>query len=156
MDQMERANFYRPQRSYGQGYVFTRVCDSVNKGGSASVHAGIPPPPEKLTPPESRHPPWEVDTPPGSRSPPGSRLRHTVNERPVRILLECILVVLCCLLTLESAFLFCDSPVRSRLDRLDLAGGGGGGGQNPRVCLFCLFVFTTVKHNNNVIVFAHL
>ena len=24
--------------------------------------------------------------------PPGSRLRHTVNERPVRILLECILV----------------------------------------------------------------
>ena len=25
--------------------------------------------------------------------PPGSRLQHTVNERPVRILLECILVI---------------------------------------------------------------
>ena len=38
--------------------------------------------------PPSRHPqPWE-QTPP----PPGSRLQHTVNERPVRILLECILV----------------------------------------------------------------
>ena len=27
-------------------------------------------------------------------TPPGSRLRHMVNERPVRILLECILVLL--------------------------------------------------------------
>ena len=25
-------NFYRPQRSCGQGYVFTRVCHSVNRG----------------------------------------------------------------------------------------------------------------------------
>ena len=40
-------------------------------GGSASVHAGIPP-----------------DNPPS----PGNRHRHTVNERPLRILLECILV----------------------------------------------------------------
>ena len=59
--------------------------------------------------PSSRHPPWEqsppraepppgADTPhPGSRppSPPGSRLQHTVYERPVRILLECILVGPC-------------------------------------------------------------
>ena len=44
-------------------------------GVSASVHAGLPPPP------------------PGSRdNPPGSRLQHTVNERRVSILLECILV----------------------------------------------------------------
>ena len=42
-------------------------------GVSASVHAGIPP---------------RADTPPGSRHPP-----RTVNERPVRILLECILVM---------------------------------------------------------------
>ena len=42
--------------------------------------------PRKQTPPRSRHPPGK-QTPP-----PGSRLRHTVNERPVRILLECILV----------------------------------------------------------------
>ena len=37
-----------------------------------------------------------ADTPleqtPPAADPPGSRLRHTVNERPVRILLECILV----------------------------------------------------------------
>ena len=43
-------------------------------GGSASVHAGIPHPP-RADPPGSRHP-----------------RRRTVNERPVRILLECILV----------------------------------------------------------------
>ena len=72
------------------------------------------PPPEADTPscPRSRHPweqtppgadtPWE-QTPPGSRyprsrHPPGadtpteSGLQHTVNKRPVSILLECILV----------------------------------------------------------------
>ena len=49
-------------------------------GGSASIHAGIPTPPDH-TPPEQ--------TP----LPPGSRLQHTVYERPVRILLECILVI---------------------------------------------------------------
>ena len=25
--------YYRPQRSWGQGYVFTRVCDSIHRGG---------------------------------------------------------------------------------------------------------------------------
>ena len=81
------------------------------------MHAGIPPPPRSRTPPQSRHPPRGrqsppgADTPPGpgrpphqagrpqtrqtppgpGRSPPGSRLQHTVNEWPVRILLECIL-----------------------------------------------------------------
>ena len=33
---------------------------------------------------------------------PRSRLRHTVNERPVRILLECILVVLYCYFIVKS------------------------------------------------------
>ena len=50
--------------------------------------------------PQTRHPPRPgthppgADTPPGPGTPhpPGSRLQHTVNERPVRILLECILV----------------------------------------------------------------
>ena len=44
-----------------------------------------------------RHPPGTRQTPPpgpGRPPPPGSRLQHTVYERPVRILLECILV--CC------------------------------------------------------------
>ena len=48
------------------------------------------------TPPRSRHPPDQAGTPPGSDTPPppgSSRLRNTVNARPVRILLECILVL---------------------------------------------------------------
>ena len=73
---------YRPQRSCGQGYVFTRVCHSVNMGG------GLPQCMLGYHPPGSRPPPKEA--PPGSRYPPP---RHTVNERPVRILLECILVL---------------------------------------------------------------
>ena len=76
---------YRPQRSCGQGNIFTPVCHSVHRGGSASVHAGIPTPARKQTPPAK-------ETPLGADTPTGSRLRHTVNERPVRILLECILV----------------------------------------------------------------
>ena len=46
-----------PATKLGQGNVFTGVCDSVNSGVSASVHAGIP------HTPQSRHPP-RADTPP--------------------------------------------------------------------------------------------
>ena len=74
-------------------------------GVSASVHVGIPHsplgadtpqgadtlPPKKQIPPQSRQPP-KKQTPPQKADPPRSRLRHTVNEQPVRILLECILV----------------------------------------------------------------
>ena len=97
----------------GQGNVFTGVCDSVHRGGLPQCMLGYHHPPEQTTPPgpdppgadtpRSRHPqdqsppPWEQtpleQTPPlGADPPPGSRLRHTVNERPVHILLECILV----------------------------------------------------------------
>ena len=54
--------------------------------------------PLEQIPPQSRHPTKadtplpRADTPLREQTPPGSRLRHTVNERPVRILLECILV----------------------------------------------------------------
>ena len=59
--------------------------------------------PQEQTPPLGADTPWEqtpswkqtpprTDTPQGADTPPGSKLRHTVNERPVRILLECILV----------------------------------------------------------------
>ena len=58
--------------------------------------------PLEQTPPRTRHPPGEdtpreqtppqEQTPPGTRHPPRRRHRHTVNEWPVRILLECILV----------------------------------------------------------------
>ena len=35
--------FLPPATKLGQGYIFTGVCDSVHRGVSASVHAGIPP-----------------------------------------------------------------------------------------------------------------
>ena len=58
-------------------------------------------PPGEDTPQQSRHPleqtPLQEQTPPEADTPPpGSRLRHTVNEWPVRILLECILVTPVC------------------------------------------------------------
>ena len=61
----------------GQGNVFTGICDSVQgQGCLPQCMLGYPP---EQTPPQSRHP-------------PGSRRQHTVSERSVRILLECILV----------------------------------------------------------------
>ena len=68
---------YRPQRSCGQGNIFTPVCHSVHRGGggSASMHAGIPPPgpgrppqtrqttPQEQTPPRTRQTPLGADTP---------------------------------------------------------------------------------------------
>ena len=68
-----------PATKLGQGYVFTGICDSVRRGVSASVHAGIHP--------QSRHPygadtPWEQtpseQTPPPP--PPGSR--HHPEQTP--------------------------------------------------------------------------
>ena len=35
IDTLKCDNFYRPKRSFGQGYVFTGVCDSVHGGGGA-------------------------------------------------------------------------------------------------------------------------
>ena len=69
---------------------------------SASVHAGMPDPPgpgrhppTRQTPPDQADPPRTSQAIPRARQiPPGSRLQHTVYERPVRILLECILVII--------------------------------------------------------------
>ena len=92
---------YRPQRSCGQGYVFTCVCDSVHRGVvclSACWDTTPPPrrrhPPPKKPPPGRRHPTWK-EAPPQNEAPEGGTPQHTVNERPVRILLECILVLTC-------------------------------------------------------------
>ena len=61
-----------------------------------------PPPPRMENPPRWRtppppdgepHPPGWRTPPPDGEPPPGSGLRHTVYDRPVRILLECILVL---------------------------------------------------------------
>ena len=82
------------KRSLGQGYVFTRVCDSVHGGylgrytPSGQVHplGRYPPPPPQV------HPSPQAGTPPG-RYTPGNTCWDMVNKRTVRILLECILVL---------------------------------------------------------------
>ena len=98
---------YRPKRSFGQGNIFTPVCHSFcSQGGRGSPSPGG----FSLPPPRSRHPHWmenhplpHMKNPPRMENhplpdgeppppPPGSRLRHTVYDRPVHILLECILV----------------------------------------------------------------
>ena len=91
----------------GQGNVFTGVCDSVHRGESASVHAGMPaplptrqtprtrqtPPRTRQTPPRPGRHPRTRQTPPQIRqTPPRGRHQHMVNEQLVCILLECILV----------------------------------------------------------------
>ena len=87
-------NNYQPQRSCGQGNIFTPVCHSFcSQGGLPQCMLGYPPPGADTPlsrPPTEQTPPQEQT--PRSRHPPRSRLQHTVSERPVRILLECILV----------------------------------------------------------------
>ena len=74
-----------------------------------AANPGSRPPLDQTPHPPRSRPPWPdthpptlpgADTPPGADSPqeqtpppPGSRLQHAVYERPVRILLECILVM---------------------------------------------------------------
>ena len=62
-----RIHNYRPQRSCGQGDIFTGVCLSTGGRVSASLHAGMPYPP----PPRMEEPPpgWSTP-PPGWRTPP--------------------------------------------------------------------------------------
>ena len=98
---------YRPQRSCGQGYVFTRVCDSVHGGGVSPGRENSrqtrQTPPDQANPPGPGRPPWQGEPPPGPGRPPrdqadpplGSRLQNMVYEQPVHILLECILVIYC-------------------------------------------------------------
>ena len=99
--------YYWPQRK--AKVMFLLVSVILLTGGSASVHAGIPPPPPgKHAPPRvclsacwdttpGKHaPPPGKHAPPGKQAPPRSwhpsPPRHMVNEQPVRILPECILV----------------------------------------------------------------
>ena len=94
-------SYYRLRRSCGQSNIFTPVCQSFcsQEGCLLLVPGGLP----GQTPPLGRHPPW-ADTPrlttprqtPWATPPHGADTPppDTVNERPVRILLECILVSL--------------------------------------------------------------
>ena len=85
-------------RSLGQGNIFSTMCqDFCSHEGSASVHAGIPPP-RPGTPPRSRHhtlyPPEQTSPPETRHAPPAQcMLGDTVNKRAVCILLECNLVM---------------------------------------------------------------
>ena len=82
--------FLPPATKFGEGYVFTRVYDSVHRGVSATM-----PPWEDSTP--RQIPPW-TDIPQGDTPrethPLCSACWDTVNKRPVRILLECNLVLI--------------------------------------------------------------
>ena len=121
--------FYRPQRSCGQGNVFTGVCLSTGGEGvclSACWDARPPPrdqadtprtrqtPPDQADPPGPGRPPSRTrQTPPGPGRPPRTRQtppdqvdtprdqadtprppgkQTPAYERPVRMLLQCILV----------------------------------------------------------------
>ena len=87
--------YYWPQRSCGQGYVFTRVCDSVHRGvlQAGRPQAGRTIPLAERTPQTRQTPPGPGRHPtPRPSPPPARRLQHMVNDRPVCILLECILV----------------------------------------------------------------
>ena len=78
-------SYLPPATKLGQGYVFTSVCDSVNRG--VCLSSCWDPPPGSRHFPRTRHPPG-ADTPPEQ-----CMLGDTGNKRAVRILLECILVL---------------------------------------------------------------
>ena len=84
------------KRSLGQGNIFIGVCQEFcSQGGLPQCILGYPPP-QGQTPPRPPGPgtPARLGTPP-EQTPPlreQSMLGDTVNERAVRILLECNLV----------------------------------------------------------------
>ena len=72
MSKIMSINIYRPQRSWGQGYVFTRVCDSVHREG---LRAGRTPwagrnPLGRENPSTPGRPPWTRQTPQTRQTPP--------------------------------------------------------------------------------------
>ena len=94
--------FYRPQRSCGKVVFYTCLsfCSQGRRGVSGTHPWQTPPSrqtPPGQTPPMGRHPPW-ADTPlPNAcwdTHPPCSTCWDTVHKRTVRILLECIFVLL--------------------------------------------------------------
>ena len=102
-----KGTFLPPATKLGQGYVFTRVCDSVHRDGVypsacwdthtpwADTPLGRHPPWADTSPwadPPGRHTPLPGQTPPW-QTPPHSACWDTVNKRAVCILLECNLVL---------------------------------------------------------------
>ena len=100
-----KAHFITGRNEVLAKVMFLQVCVILFTGRDVwSGPGGVRHPPPGRHPHQVRHPPGQTppraDTPPGQIPPPGqtpppprsSRLRNTVNDRPVRILLECILV----------------------------------------------------------------
>ena len=83
---------YRPQQSCGQGYVFTRVCDSVHRGVSGQppprTWQGDPPDQADTPPPGpgKEPPPWSRQTPPepGRENPPADQADTPPRPGPPR------------------------------------------------------------------------
>ena len=65
-----RLQYLPPAKKLGQGYLFTGMCDSVHRGVSASVHAGITAPLEHIPLLPDQVPPWDQVHPPGTRYTP--------------------------------------------------------------------------------------
>ena len=87
--------YYRSQRSWAK-VMFLQASVILSTGGCLpQCMLGCQPPrPGRHPPDQADTPPDQADTPQTRQTPsPGSRRQHTVNERPVRILLECILVL---------------------------------------------------------------
>ena len=96
--------FLPPATKLGQGYVFTRVCDSVHRGVCPIACWDTPPPgpdhcmmgyiprDQRQAPPRDQRqaPPWDQAPSP---SPAQCMLGDTGNKWAVRILLECNLVI---------------------------------------------------------------
>ena len=131
----KKANYYRPQRSYGD-VIFSQasVSHSVHRGGCLAdtlprqtTHRQTPPAdihPDRHPQADThrRHPPGRhtppADTPPpGRHTPPGRRLLL----RTVRILLECILVYCCCYSVKENHLNLSSSNVNALLAIVDLS-----------------------------------
>ena len=81
----ERPSCYRPQRSCGQGNVFTGVCLSTGGGVCLSACWDARPPQTRQTPPDQADPPRTRQTPPGpGRHPPPRLGRPPQLGRPPR------------------------------------------------------------------------
>ena len=109
---MRSCFYYRPQRSWAK-VMFLQASVILSTGGRGvsgrenppsreTTLAGRAPPGKENPPPPAGRPPRARRTAlPGKENPPSRETprarrhppQHTVNERPVRILLECILVL---------------------------------------------------------------
>ena len=70
---------YRPQRSCGQGNIFTPVCHSVHRGVSRT------PPPGRENPPGRETPPWQGEPPLSGRENPPWQGEPPLVGRPPRL-----------------------------------------------------------------------